>query len=254
MSAVIAPDRIFIVLPNTWRINVKFKKKLFSALLAGAVVAGFASTTQAAVVFNQTLGSPPNIFGNGVADTNFALGTFLDAGGDAVEIGLRARYRVRPTQPSDSSGLYGPFSAGTQTAAFGSPARTDRAQWSYDFYINTGSAGSLADFTFQLCADSDRGPGVLADCVNPVSFFSDNRIVGNELGNSMQLFFPGTPGNIGYDVNAAGLYSFSLSVSEGATLLGTTEITAQVIPEPSTLALLGLSLAGLGFARRRKQS
>jgi len=227
-----------------------FNKKLLSALVSGAFVAGAAGVSQAAVEFNQTLGAPANIFGNGVTDDNFALGTF---GG--VEVGLRARYRVRPTQPSDSNGLYGPFDRGTQTAAFGSPARSDRAEWSYDFYINTGTAGAIADFDFSLCADSDRGAGFTPVCVDPVSFFGDNNVVGNELGNSMQLFFAGTPGNVGYDVNAPGLYTFSLTVSpDGGAPLGTTEITAQVIPEPGMLALLGLGMAGLGYARRKKQS
>ena len=228
---------------------MRFNRKLLSALVSGAFVVGVAGASQAAVVYNQTLGAPANIFGNGVTDDNFALGTF---GG--VEVGLRARYRVRPTQPSDSSGLYGPFDRGTQTAAFGSPARSDRAEWSYDFYINTGTAGAISDFDFMLCADTDRSAGVAQDCVNPVTFFGDNNVVGNELGNSMQLFFAGTPGNAGYDVNAPGLYTFSLSVSDGGIVLGTTEITAQVVPEPATLAILGLGLAGLGFARRKKQS
>jgi hypothetical protein len=240
-----------------------FRTKLYSALCAATLLAGLAGTTQAAVVYNSTLGSfdaggPNSLFGFGTTDTNFALGSFLDSTGATVELGLRARYRVRPSQPSDAGGLYGPFDQGTQTAAFGSPARADRAEWSYDFYINTNNADT-SDLSYQLCADLDEGAGFTPDCVNPLTAFADNRVAGTELGNSMQLFFAGTPGNAGYDVNAVGLYSFTLTAFEGVpgaglTTLGTTSIVAQVgeIPEPTSLALMGLGFAALGVARRRK--
>jgi len=234
-----------------------FRKKLISALIAGAFAAGLTGVSQAAVVVNQTLGSfgagtAASLFGNFTTDANFALGTFQDALGADIEVGLRARYRIRPTQASDASGLYGPFATGTQTAAFGSPARADRAEWNYDFYIDTGASVSNT-LSFILCADLDRGAGFTPDCVNPISFFGDNKTNGTELGNSMQLFFGGTPGNTGYDVNARGLYTITLTALEDGQALGTTAIVAQV-PEPGTLAIVALGLAGLGFVRRKPQA
>ena len=234
-----------------------FKKKLITALISGAFAAGLAGATQAAVVYNSTLGSfgagtPASLFGNFTTDTNFALGTFEDSAGNDIEVGLRARYRIRPDEPSTAGGVYGPFNAGTQTAFGALPARSDRAEWSYDFYIDTN--GSTAPLSFSLCADLDRSGGFTPDCVDPLTFFTDNRTNGTELGNSMQLFFAGTPGNSTYDVNSFGLYTFQLTALEGGVAFGTTEIVAQVVPEPGTLAILGLGLAGLGFARRKKQA
>lgn len=217
-------------------------QKLLKPVAVAAVLSALALSAQADTTYNATvMPAGSNLFGFGVTYDNFALTTV-----GTVELGLRARYRVRPTQASDASGNYGPFDAGTQTAAFGSPARDDRAEWSYDFYLKDALAPS--GNAYSLCVDGQ--------CINPLTFGDNAGSLATGLGNSMQLFFAGTPGNVGYNVNAAGVHTFSLSVSDAnGVLLGSSVITATVVavPEPETYAMLAAGLGVLGFLARRRR-
>ena len=233
--------------------------RLFAALLltsASALVCA-APVTPTFTTFSNLAGATYG--GSGIPTDPSAITTL-----NTLTLGLAAHQRlVGPNLGNDGAGTYfAPPGFGSGTAS----------RWNFSYYVND-SAAALAQtgLTFKILYDFD--PGVNTDESQMGIFDLTSYLLNNSAASTIQdsqnlsfsflssavLPFITAPAGT-FDPNAQGQYSFALIASNSTGEVARSAINVNVgevaaaVPEPASVALMSLGLAGVMLARRRKQS
>lgn len=222
---------------------------VLKGLLASLAMLSCGATAAAEIYGSVT--TPPGVyFGSGNPNGNFNINRT-----SALELALRAKNRSGPPLIDGSSGVY-QVEKGFCQGCGGGP----KARWNYEFSIHTvDGQDALANYVFRLGVDHDASAGTAFTYVDPLSYWSDNALDGDDGAQASQnVRFADTPGGA-FDVFAPGLYDFVLLAyarddTSMSTALASVDMTVQVVPEPGSLALLGAGILAFATLRRRQSA
>ena len=211
--------------------------------------------------------------GSGIPNDAVAISTISTSDG-TLTFGLTAFGRY--LNPAVGNNGAGTFTA-TPGSNYGDPTNatmpssTLGATWNFGYYIDVQGAVSLGDFL-----DASGGAIRLLYDFKPGTNTDQSQLGVIDLGtaggagiysvttvqDSQNLLFGFfatggtgiTPPGGTFDPNAGGEYTFALQYLDAAgAVVGQSAINVDV-PEPATLAFVGLGLAGLGIMRRRRKA
>lgn len=213
--------------------------------------------SNASLLYDQDLANGVH-FGDGNDNGFFTVSSY-----EGIELGLRAKLRFddnnqpQNTFNSNGDGTYS-FDNTAPPLGFGwNEGASTSAIWNFEWSIDLTDSSSnfeFDDLSFMLSIDFDSGAGTNFLSFDPTAQPNDNALRDLSMQNSWNMEFFKDFGPLPYNNTDIGIYTFELSAYNGQELLASTNIDVLqgvTVPEPSTLAIFGLSLLGLSLRKKR---
>lgn len=247
--------------------NIKSIAGKSSLAMAAAAFAGLGLGSGSAVAL--PVNGTGNVTNAVIMGTGIGNGSWTGINDGTIELALRGKLRYNGAGDPENTFNYD----GIDTYVFDpslSLIPANRSVFNFEFSINSDPTGingtDLDSFVYSLLVDIDPTAGTDFLTVDPTAFL-DNSYGDNATAESAGV--EGTFGalgstnnlmqnsqNLGFGYTAfpqlPGRYTFELTASDNVGVIGRTSIDIVVVPEPGTLALFGLGLAGLGIAGRKR--